>query len=38
VTEEAISFDVQAVWKKSSRKADVCNSEYTWCTRLRHFA
>jgi len=26
MTEEAISSDLQTAWKKSSRKADVCNS------------
>jgi hypothetical protein len=38
MTEEAISSDLQTVWKKSSREADVCNSEDTCCTRLKHFA
>jgi hypothetical protein len=38
MTEEAISSDLQTIWKKSSRKADVCNSENTCCTRHKHLA
>jgi len=38
MTEEAISSDLQTVWKKSSRNADVCDSVNTCCTRLKHFA
>jgi len=38
MTEEAISFDLQTVWKKCSRKADVCSSVNTCCTRLKYFA
>jgi hypothetical protein len=28
MTEEAVSSDLQTVWNKSSRKADVCNSNH----------